>query len=1376
MKLRVVLSAQDMGLKKALKDTQNSISNINIDANRSRKLFNDNTKEVTNFGKSFKTAMSVGATAALIGMTMKLGSAIGSTIKSSIDSVETQNLFNVSMGETAVETGKVIDKMSELYGLDPMNVRQAVGSFALLSRSMGMTADQGKTLSLSMYQLGTDLSSVMNIPIQQVMQDLKSGLLGQSETVYKYGMDVTEAAIKQEALNQGIAKSVRQMSQGEKMALRYSVMIKTGGIVMGDFAKTIEQPANQIKILQERMVTLSRSIGNIFMPMLEAVLPWLNAFVILLIELANAISAFFGFKATGDENTKSGGNVFTDTENDANAAGGAVGSATKAVQKFKATILGIDELNLMADQTEPSSSGGGGGGSAGLGGGGSFLGDWEPLSYESLMDSIPNKARSIADMIRAEIAKGDWRGIGDTLGTLLNDAVSSIDSRHVGQTIGGIINKGLLVATGFMTTINFARIGQSFADLLNGALDAIDFSAIGELLATKFTSIASFLVGFITNFDFGLATRKIIDFVEGFIDELVRFMTTTDWGKLGGAIVDGLLNVLANLDLGNIILGLGRLINSIFSAVVDLFVGRMEALFNYDYKTMFGALSDVEKVASTFEQSRAHLEGARTLAIGLATELENLQKKENLSNGEKARSIEIVKTLNGLIPDLNIEIDNETGKVDNLTGSYKQLVDEMINAAKMESIKTQIKAMSDTLAESFVEQDSAFKGFEQRLAEVGLSYDEFIAAREESNKKFLESTEPQTGYMQLVMGDPTLSQYQMAPLDPAIAMSQTIDPFMNIGGADWQATTNIKKQAIITELELLYGEYDGLNNKYLSGQEFFNTEVNVLAKEFLAVSESTTDGFVGDGKKSEEEREKQRAQLLSYYETVTTTTQSHIDNINAITSGGFQQSSVTADEWLESMKKNAQTQLEYNENMQKLASNPAIPAAMLTQLSTMGVQHADLIKELAGKSETDLQKWIDAWQEGAEVAGETAIKELESTKPEFSTVGTESVNNYLTPLSESQSKVTAAASLAASYANAGLNSGLNTASENGELRAQYFEQGFRLGIPKIELVAAEAALKGNKKLLDGKSETKIIGGETMQAYADSMEKNANAPAEQMGIITDNVVSQLSATSEAASIIAKNLPLVIKYGMAGNQEEAMRAARTMAGDLRGIISTIDDNSDASGRAVIDGIITGIKGNKWRAAEEAKNLGTTVLTSFNKRMEIKSPSRVMTISGKQAVMGVARGIKLNSYMASEEAKKLAEGVISSSESEMEKGITPYDFKASAEFIKPAMDIGAQLSRSIKTIGDQVTGVIHGMVMELNSATMMANKTVASKYLSPVSGNNKDSYDVTYKAIRDAMNDAGEGGDINLYIDGVYATTVEQAKRKNLRSGKVIIPIGV
>ena len=107
----------------------------------------------------------------------------------------------------------------------------------LLARSMGMSTKQAKTLSTTTAQLSTDLASLTNIPINQVMQDLRSGLIGQTETVYKYGMDLTEASLKTEAFRLGITKSVREMTQGEKMALRYSLMLKQSGLAHGDFAK-----------------------------------------------------------------------------------------------------------------------------------------------------------------------------------------------------------------------------------------------------------------------------------------------------------------------------------------------------------------------------------------------------------------------------------------------------------------------------------------------------------------------------------------------------------------------------------------------------------------------------------------------------------------------------------------------------------------------------------------------------------------------------------------------------------------------------------------------------------------------------------------------------------------------------------------------------------------------------------------------------------------------------------------------------------------------------------------------------------------------------------------------------------------------------------
>ena len=101
----------------------------------------------------------------------------------------------------------------------------ATATYNLLARSMGMAGEQAQVLSRNTTQLALDLSSAMNVPFAQAMQDLRSGLVGQSETMYKYGVDVTEAALKQEALNQGISKSVREMSQGEKMALRYFLLL-----------------------------------------------------------------------------------------------------------------------------------------------------------------------------------------------------------------------------------------------------------------------------------------------------------------------------------------------------------------------------------------------------------------------------------------------------------------------------------------------------------------------------------------------------------------------------------------------------------------------------------------------------------------------------------------------------------------------------------------------------------------------------------------------------------------------------------------------------------------------------------------------------------------------------------------------------------------------------------------------------------------------------------------------------------------------------------------------------------------------------------------------------------------------------------------------
>lgn len=360
-----------------------SFRNLNKDVNR-------NGVAMGNLSKIYR-GFSVAKT---IGQIYLIGRVLAGAIESTMDMIETQNLFNVSMGSMAEATGEYLANMSAISGLDLTNLKNSVGTYSLLARSMGFTNEQASKLSVNTNNLALDLASLTNVPIAQVMGDLRSGLLGQSETVYKYGIDVTEAAIKAEAMAQGITKSVRNMSQGEKMALRYSVMIKQTALAHGDFAKTIEEPANQMRILKERVVTLTRALGSIFLPVLATILPYLNAMAILLTRVFSLIAKFMGYVAPKDANTA--GNLGSTVEESMNDAGGAVGGATKKLKEMRKYLLGIDELNVIPENTDTGA--GGGGGVGGLDA--SILPDMDLTGYDNMLDSVKTKADEIANAIQ----------------------------------------------------------------------------------------------------------------------------------------------------------------------------------------------------------------------------------------------------------------------------------------------------------------------------------------------------------------------------------------------------------------------------------------------------------------------------------------------------------------------------------------------------------------------------------------------------------------------------------------------------------------------------------------------------------------------------------------------------------------------------------------------------------------------------------------------------------------------------------------------------------------------------------------------------------------------------------------------------------------
>ena len=368
----------------SIRKTNMSLTNLTKDANRASKGF------------SMMSGSLLTVKRALGGLSFyMLYRGISNAVESAMDMIETANLFSVALGGLAVETNNTVRGMSELTGLDLTNMQTAIGTFASLSRSMGMTDTQAQNLSTTSYRLALDLASLYNVDISQALGDLRSGLVGQSETVYKYGIDVTEASLKTEALAQGITKSVRNMSQGEKMALRYAVMIRQTSLAQGDFARTIEQPANQLRILSERFVTLGRSIGTIFIPVLQAILPYLNAVLQVLINIANTIASFFGYSEDMAKVTNTGFGSMVDSSGELeDNLNGATGSA----KKLKSALAGFDEINVLGSKQEA-----GGAGGTGAMAGGMDMSFMETLSYDSMFGSIKTKSTEIADTIKLKL-------------------------------------------------------------------------------------------------------------------------------------------------------------------------------------------------------------------------------------------------------------------------------------------------------------------------------------------------------------------------------------------------------------------------------------------------------------------------------------------------------------------------------------------------------------------------------------------------------------------------------------------------------------------------------------------------------------------------------------------------------------------------------------------------------------------------------------------------------------------------------------------------------------------------------------------------------------------------------------------------------------
>lgn len=265
------------------------------------------------------------------------------------DFIENLNLFEVAMGKGAKEALNYAESINKALGIDVSDWIRNQGVFKQVTSGFGVLNDTSDTMSKNLTQLGYDISSFFNIDVDEAMQKLQSGISGEIEPLRRLGYAIDTATLQQVAYSKGITLNINKMTQAQKAQLRYIAILQQSQNVMGDMARTVTTPANAMRILDQQMTQLKRSIGNIISILVQKLLPYIQAFVRLLGDAADYLAKLWGFELPTIDYSNVGNGLSTISDEADNAT-----ESVKQTAKQMQMLAGFDELNILGDSKSNS--------------------------------------------------------------------------------------------------------------------------------------------------------------------------------------------------------------------------------------------------------------------------------------------------------------------------------------------------------------------------------------------------------------------------------------------------------------------------------------------------------------------------------------------------------------------------------------------------------------------------------------------------------------------------------------------------------------------------------------------------------------------------------------------------------------------------------------------------------------------------------------------------------------------------------------------------------------------------------------------------------------------------------------------------------------
>ena len=520
-------------------DTRMDTSGVQNGVSAIRQSFNGLGSVVKKIGVLIGGAFAIGKLTQFGKECVELGSNLA----------EVQNVVDVTFTTMSDKVNEFAKNAMTSAGLSETMAKQYVGTFGAMSKSFGFSEQQAYDMSTALTQLTGDVASFYNISQDLAYTKLKSVFTGETETLKELGIVMTQNALDSYALANGYGKTTSAMTEQEKVALRLAFVQDQLSAASGDFIRTSDSWANQVRVMQLQLQSLKATVGqgliNIFTPVLKVI----NTLLGKLATLANAFKSFTelitGKKSSGQTGASGAGLAGTDAISDtadqygeaannaeklADATNDTADATKKATKAAKGYLSPLDEINNYSTDKStdlssktPSTTGG--------------LADQmkdavQNVDYgklaegETVLDKMSKPLKKIIDRFKQLaklIAKGFWDGLGDyepifdgikkdldsiwkSLKDIFTDpevtkaANNFFDSYAyaIGQVAGSFARIGLIIAQNIIGGIekflkqNTQRIKNYLIDMFN---IGSEIAQIGGNLAVAFADVFSVFGG-----------------------------------------------------------------------------------------------------------------------------------------------------------------------------------------------------------------------------------------------------------------------------------------------------------------------------------------------------------------------------------------------------------------------------------------------------------------------------------------------------------------------------------------------------------------------------------------------------------------------------------------------------------------------------------------------------------------------------------------------------------------------------------------------------------------------------------------------------------------------------------------------------------------